>query len=318
MKGLEVARDFFTNWGLPLLEKEFPELTKRIAAGRFDGSDVLGADDALSQDHNWGPQFTLFLSNDDFDQFAELLSQTMNSSAPSTWNGYRVDGAGDKNVIVENVSRRIERRIGFVEHPRSDTDWGIVVRHRSLGGTLLGRESALYYLKHGALWLDNNAEFRQWRKVLEHYPESVRLARLAEECFRVWQHGEYNFVERVSKRGDPLTVAIGLGEFASGVMRLMLLLHGDYTPYWKWLAHEFRKLDRSAHYTVLLEALLGSAETWEQVRLVKQICDDLHQEMLLTGVITGHNDHALSQYLSPLLNAQYELLARVPWMPGEP
>lgn len=47
IKGLEVAKDFFHHWGKPLLEREFPDLTGRIAAGRFSGSDVLGADDAI-------------------------------------------------------------------------------------------------------------------------------------------------------------------------------------------------------------------------------------------------------------------------------
>ncbi len=41
MKGLEIARAFFFEWGQPFLEKEFPELARRLAAGRLMGSDVL-------------------------------------------------------------------------------------------------------------------------------------------------------------------------------------------------------------------------------------------------------------------------------------
>ena len=190
MKGLEIAKDFFLNWGMPFLEEEFPQLTERIAAGRFAGSDVLGADDPLSRDHNWGPQFSLFLSENDFDRFGEQLSERMNNNAPSRWKGYWVEGAGDKHVLVENVPHWIQGKIGFVKLPQSDTDWNIIVRHRGVGGTVEARESALYYLKHGALWLNNNEEFALWRKVLEKYPESVWYARLTEECFRLWQYGQ--------------------------------------------------------------------------------------------------------------------------------
>ena len=315
MKGLEIAKDFFLNWGMPFLEEEFPQLTERIAAGRFAGSDVLGADDPLSRDHNWGPQFSLFLSENDFDRFGEQLSERMNNNAPSRWKGYWVEGAGDKHVLVENVPHWIQEKIGFVKLPQSDTDWNIIVRHRGVGGTVEARESALYYLKHGALWLNNNEEFALWRKVLEKYPESVWYARLTEECFRLWQYGQYNFIQRVAKRGDPIAISMCLGKFVEGVMRMMLLLHGNYTPYWKWLAHEFRKLDCASHYAPLLESLLGSADTIEQAEIVEKICHAIYQELLSLGVVTGQGVHELSQYLLPLINAQYELMTKVPWMP---
>lgn len=315
MKGLEIAKDFFFNWGKPFLEQECPELTGQIAAGRFSGSDVLGADDELSQDHNWGPQFSLFLSAADFSRFGAELSERMNRAAPAKWNGYWVDGAGDQNVIVEPIPRLIQEQIGFVDFPRSDEDWGLIVRDRVVGGTVEARESALYYLRHGALWLNNNEEFAQWREALAYYPEQVWFARLAEECFRLWQYGEYNFVQRVAKRGDPLAIRMCLGEFAEGVMRMSLLLEKDYTPYWKWLAHAFRKLDRADHYAPLLESLLGSIDPAEQADIVTQICHDIHQELLSAGVITGQGVGEFSEYLLPLLNAHQELMAKVTWMP---
>lgn len=224
VKGLKIAKDFFLNWGLPFLEKEFPDLIGRIAAGRFGGSDVIGGDDWISRDHNWGPQFSLFLSAGDYHKYAEVLSDKMNRNAPAKWQGYRVDGAGDKNVLVENVPHWIEGGIGFTALPQSDRDWGIIVRRRELGGSVEARESALYFFKHGALWLDNNKEFAQWRKALERYPEEVWFARLGEECFRLWQYGEYNFIQRIAKRGDPIAISMCLGKFAEGVMRIILLL----------------------------------------------------------------------------------------------
>jgi catechol 2,3-dioxygenase-like lactoylglutathione lyase family enzyme len=51
VKGLEIARDFFSSWGRPFLTAEFPDLADRVAAGRILGSDVLGGDDEISRDH---------------------------------------------------------------------------------------------------------------------------------------------------------------------------------------------------------------------------------------------------------------------------
>ena len=70
-----------------------------------------------------------------------------------------------------------------------------------------------------------------WREALHDYPRAVLRKRLAEETFRVWHHGEYNFVQRMARRRDPVAVAVCLGEFLTGVMRIVLLLDRDYAPW---------------------------------------------------------------------------------------
>ncbi|MEM7116230.1 MAG: hypothetical protein AAF614_27585 [Chloroflexota bacterium] len=74
MKGLDIAKDFYVGWGREYLAKSFPDLAKRVAVGHVSGSDVLGADDEISKDHNWGPQFTLFLSAEDFAMHGERVA----------------------------------------------------------------------------------------------------------------------------------------------------------------------------------------------------------------------------------------------------
>ena len=66
LNGLEVARRFFAEWGLPFLQEQFPGLAQRMAAGLLHGSQVLGADDELSRDHGWGPMFLLLLPEVDY------------------------------------------------------------------------------------------------------------------------------------------------------------------------------------------------------------------------------------------------------------
>ncbi len=298
MNGLEIAKDFYFSWGKPRLESAFPELNGRIAVGRVTGSDVIGADDALSTDHNWGPQFTIFLSEADFSAHGEKVSNVMNEAAPNPWNGYRLDGAGDKSVQVESIPDWMKTWLGFSHVPSRNEDW--------VGGIDEARESTLYFLRHGAVWVDGSGELSRWREALHFYPEPIWRNRLAEELFRVWQHGEYNFVQRIAKRGNPLAVAMCIGIFVSSVMRTLLLLNRDYAPYWKWLAHEFRKLNEAQHFAPLLERLVSDPNPETQSRIVLDVCDGIYQRLRSAGIITGQNDN---QHLLPLLNAHLELLA---------
>ncbi len=192
MQGLEIARDFFFSWGRPFITNQFPNLADRIAAGRVSGSDVLGGDDEISRDHNWGPQFDLFLSAQDFAAFGEHLSQKMNAAAPNPWKGYRLDGAGDQSVQVYSVPGWFRKYLKVERLPLAAADWPPT-----------SLESILYFLRHGEIWMDGTGELGRWRSALHEYPDEMLRARLAEECFRVWHHGEYNFVQRMARRRIP-------------------------------------------------------------------------------------------------------------------
>ena len=57
MQGLELAKRYYEEVGRPMLERDFPELLPRLAAGLVgDGSECLGFDDAISQDHDFSTE----------------------------------------------------------------------------------------------------------------------------------------------------------------------------------------------------------------------------------------------------------------------
>jgi len=298
MKGLDIAKDFFFEWGLPFLHETFPEITGRIAAGRLSGSDAIGADDEISRDHNWGPQFTLFLSAEDHAAYGGQISERMNAAAPADWHGYRVDGAGDKHVIVTSVADWFDTQLGLARPPQTSSDWM----------SLLERESQLYFLRHGAIWIDELGRLSSWRHTLHRWPKHPMTKRLADECFRTWHHGEYNFVSRMAIRRDPLSISICLGEFVSGVMRIILLANGDYTPYWKWLSFAFRAQPEASEYVPSLERLVRSSDIDEQVGLVNAVSKKVHRKLVTACHLTGKKSNL---YLLPLLNDYYELENRL-------
>lgn len=293
MTGLEIARDFFFSWGRPFLDAQFPDLAGRIAAGRLLGSDVLGGDDEISRDHDWGPQFDLYLSANDYAAFGEQLSRAMNQAAPNPWKGYRLAGAGDRSVRVESVPGWFFKYLKLAWIPATAGDW-----------PPSSTESGLYFLRHGAIWVDGSGELSRWRSALHEYPEEVLRSRLAEECFRIWQHGEYNFVQRMACRRDPIAIAVCLGEFVTGVMRIVLLMSRDFTPYWKWLAFEFRKRLEARPYLPMLDELVSSRLLERQVEIVQNVCALVHRQLLDGGWVTGKGGNP---YLLPLLNDKLEL-----------
>src|ERR1700733_7151855 len=71
LRGAELARGFFAEAVAPLLHGAMPGL--RYAAARLgSGSDVLGLDDALSRDHDWGCRLTLLVDADARDQVPRI------------------------------------------------------------------------------------------------------------------------------------------------------------------------------------------------------------------------------------------------------
>jgi hypothetical protein len=293
MRGLEIARDFFFSWGRPFLAAQFPDLADRVAAGRIQGSDVLGGDDEISRDHDWGPQFTLFLSAGDYAACGEQLSRTMNAAAPNPWKDYRLAGAGDQSVIVESIPEWFSKYLKLARLPLAAADW-----------PPSSAESTLYFLRHGEIWIDGTGEMGRWRSALHEYPVEIQCSRMAEECFRIWQHGEYNFVQRMARRRDPLAIAVCLGEFVTGVMRIALLMSRDFTPYWKWLPFEFRKRPESQLHVKMLEELVSIHLVERQVEIVQSVCMMVHQQLIDGGWVTGTGGNP---YLLPLLNDKLEL-----------
>jgi hypothetical protein len=103
MKGLEISRLFSSEWLLPFIDRELPDLLSHIAVGRFMGSDVIGADDHLSQDHNWGPTVEVYL-DDEYDIRDNELAARINSAAPIEFLGIRRRGGHDTAITLRHGS----------------------------------------------------------------------------------------------------------------------------------------------------------------------------------------------------------------------
>jgi hypothetical protein len=75
----------------------------------------------------------------------------------------------------------------------------------------------------------------------------------------------------MARRRYPITIAVCLGEFVTGVMRFALLTSHDFTPYWKWLAFEFRKRPEAQPYLPMLGELVSIRLIERRVEIVQAL-----------------------------------------------
>ena len=58
MKGMELSKAYFEEYGKPMIESQFFPYKEQMAAGLVgEGSECFGYDDEFSQDHDFGPGF---------------------------------------------------------------------------------------------------------------------------------------------------------------------------------------------------------------------------------------------------------------------
>ena len=62
MKGLELSRAYYEEYGKPMIDTQLAQYKPYLAAGLVgEGSECLGFDDELSTDHDFGPAFCLWM-----------------------------------------------------------------------------------------------------------------------------------------------------------------------------------------------------------------------------------------------------------------
>ena len=91
MKGLELSRAYFEQFGRPMLEEQFPNLLPYLAVGLFgSGSECFGWDDELSRDHDFEPGFCIFLPEEELvDRRREFLLERAYAKLPKEFEGVK-------------------------------------------------------------------------------------------------------------------------------------------------------------------------------------------------------------------------------------
>jgi hypothetical protein len=280
MKGLELAKHFYFECVQPILATHFPRLMDTHAAGLLGfGSDVLGHDDALSRDHEWGPRLVLFLQEAEYSDLGQELDRTIQEFLPATCCGFSTrflreekcgslvmttGPSGQHHVEITTVPRFLERSLGTQRVPESDIEWLLIPEQRLLEVTA------------GQVFYDAVGELLKTRDKLSYYPENVWKYRLSYVLESLgW---ELDLVPLCGKRGDMLSMHLNTGVTVARVIKLAFLVQRSYCPgYAKWLQREFSKLEIvSEEMEQTLETALVSRDVATVHSSINQVLDELY------------------------------------------
>ena len=252
LSGCELAQRFYADVVAPLLARAMPRL--RYAAGRLgSGSDVLGLDDAMSRDHDWGCRLTLLVDGPDRDVVPQI-SALLERELPESYQGYPVrfpvtwDSSLSHKVEVATVAGFAASRLGV------DPTSGLSV----LEWLILTGQSVLE-MTAGPVFADRTSELAQVRAVLRWYPPDIERYVLAAGWQRLSQ--EMPMVGRTAERGDELGSRLLSARLAGDLMWLAFALSGRWPPYAKWRGAAFQALAVAADLAGPLAAA-ATAPNW--------------------------------------------------------
>lgn len=247
-KGLPIAREYYETYGVPMLEEKFSQFLDKIAVGLVGrGSDCFGYDDAASRDHDWGPDFCLWVTEDIYAQIGEQLEEAYNS-LPMEFKGYRkaprVNGKNRRGVI--RITDFYQGLVGAKSY--EEIDWRQV------------SDNSLAAAVNGEVFCDEEGSFTAFReKLLKGYPEDIKLLKIAESAAGFAQTAQYNY-SRMKKRGDELTSQMMMWQGIQKAMQLQHYIEDRYPPHDKWLRRSLEETEAGRELSGLLQQLLAAQD----------------------------------------------------------
>ncbi|PJM73898.1 hypothetical protein CS006_01670 [Bifidobacterium primatium] len=247
--GLKLAKEYWKNCGKPMIADRYPEYKGRIAAGLVGhGSECYGFDDEISQDHDFGPRFCMWLTDEDYAKIGEQLQHDYETLLPKEFMGFTVKGADSATPRAQGAGRRegafsigdfFEGITGYREAPGDDPakahEW------------LMLDEATLAAATNGQIFADPLGAFSKTRQGFKDMPDDVRIALISRRIGMISQAGQYNF-PRMIKRGDGAAAWLSIEEFVKAVSSFVYLINEPitvgYLPYYKWQFAALRKLCR--------------------------------------------------------------------------
>ena len=273
--GLALCRAYYEAYGEPMIREKFGAYRHRIAVGMVGrGSECFGYDDEASRDHDWGPNFCLWVSDETYAEIGEALEQAY-LTLPKEFMGFQrapeVNGRGRRGVW--RIGDFYRSLVGADSYEA--IDWRQVSDH--------GLAAAV----NGEVFWDEEGIFTDFRRKLEQgYPTEIRYLKLAEAAAGFSQSAQYNF-PRMLKRGDALTAEMMLWDGVKAAMKLRHYIDGKYPPHDKWLYHSLKESQTGRETAALAEEIVRCRKAASQpdtaqsavVRAIENLGAHLAMEM---------------------------------------
>ena len=299
--GIDLCERYYKAIGRPMLQARFADYIPRMAMGvAGDGSDCFGFDDAISTDHDWGPGFCVWLTDEDYAAIAQELNAAYQALPEDfggkTYNYHKAQAAGRRGAI--NIGNFFRGYLGRPEGPQTNMEW------------LQTPESYLAVATNGKVFEDNLGKFTAIReRLLGYYPEDVRRKKIAAKTILMAHTGQANFC-RCMARFDTVAASMALHQFIEATMLNVYLLNKRYAPYYKWM---WRGLEGISRLSDVPEMVRQLAETkldpknWTHtdgrismqppnmndpaIVLIERICSRVAEELRAQGFSNERGDY---------------------------
>ena len=125
MKGMEIAKKFFEEVGVPMIDNKFVEYKKFMAIGLVgEGSECFGFDDEFSKDHDFGPGFLIWLPQYIFDEIGIELQREYDALQNSFLGFRRVTTRyAQGRVGVTSIESFYKKYTNFTNSPKNNIEW---------------------------------------------------------------------------------------------------------------------------------------------------------------------------------------------------
>ncbi len=301
--GLELSKRFYETYGKPMLEKEFSEFVPYLAVGLVgEGSDCMGFDDETSRDHDWGPGFCIWIPARLEVEIGRKLRECYDA-LPEEFLGHRrvKTAQGSSRLGVMTIEGFYQKYAGMRED--GSFDWR-------------GMEDASFLAAtDGEVFSDPEGTFSKIRAELQKgYPEEIRFLKIAEDCAKISQTGQYNYFRMLS-RGDRMTADAMLMECTRHIMRLWHHLNNAYCPHDKWLKKSTERLPGGGEVVALLEQIHATLRMEnDRARIqanefLEEICGGIARALYDESLISDVDSYLDHQVEELLMKASYAKLS---------
>ena len=294
MKGLELSEKYYRAFGESMIREQFPEWEGLIAVGLTgSGSECYGYDDEVSADHDFGPEFCLFLPEEEIlDRRTAFRLERAYAKLPAEFEGYSRQKMGPAGGQRHGVFRRREyfrEKLGCVPEEMTAEDW------------LRLPDWALAEAVNGKIFRYDAGEMTRSREILRDMPEDIRRKRLAGHLLMMAQSGQYNY-RRCLKHGETGAAQLAAGEFVNHTMSTLFLLEKKVRPYYKWSFRALKELPggedaaRSLEWLLTTENGPGIAEDkyFCMEGIASDVIDRLQEQGITQAVCGDLEKHAYS------------------------
>ena len=266
MKGLEISKAFYLEFGKDFIKKDFADIEKYLAVGLVGaGSECFGFDDEISKDHDFEPGFCIFIPDEDIiDRNTAFRLERAYSSLPKEFMGIKrasLAAVGGARHGVIRISDFYISKVGTSGTLSTD-------------GWLSLPDYALCEATNGEIFEDNYGLFSNIREYLLNMPRDVRLKKLAGNLLIMAQSGQYNYPRCIS-RGETGAAQLAVFEFVKSTMQVAFILSEIYMPYYKWSFRAFRSLPVLSGIADSLEFLISSDNDKATSEIKAQIIEDI-------------------------------------------